>query len=120
MKLGKYLFLIVFIFILATIPVFSKQAKGTVATKHPVPMEGQNCISCHEGDQNYVEWEKSGHGTILVKCEVCHGEEKNFVKRPSEKVCRGCHASQFENMPVANVTCISCHPAHSFKLKGHK
>lgn len=121
MKFGRYL-LAVFLLLVLVVPVFSKQTvqKPKASTKHPVPMEGQNCISCHEGDTNYIEWERSGHGTILVKCEVCHGEEKNFTKIPSEIVCRGCHADQFEKMPVAKVSCTSCHPAHSFKLKGHK
>lgn len=120
MKVVRFLFLMLILVTVLAAPVFSKQTKSFKGSKHPVPMEGQNCLSCHEGDPSHAEWEKSGHGTTLVNCEVCHGEEANFRKKPTDEVCRGCHSYQFENKPVSNVSCIACHPAHSFKLKGHK
>ncbi|ADR19775.1 hypothetical protein [Calditerrivibrio nitroreducens] len=115
MKFSKYLFLFLIVLVLAA-PVFSKTVKtAPKKSVHPVPMEDGNCLSCHEGSKQYEQWQSSAHGLILVKCEVCHGEEKAFQKTPSDKVCRGCHADQAATMP-AGKTCVTCHPAHTFNV----
>ncbi|MCX8083806.1 MAG: cytochrome C [Calditerrivibrio sp.] len=113
MKFFKFVILLSIMAILATTPVFSK-TKAKPAGKHPIPMGNQNCESCHVGTVQYQQWEKSGHGLGLVKCEVCHGEETTFKKVPENAVCVKCHSTQFESLTKKNIPCITCHPAHTF------
>lgn len=115
MKFGKYFLFLLVVLIIAT-PVLSKTAKTTTKKgNHPVPMENQSCENCHEGSLSYEQWQKSVHGLNLVKCEVCHGEQSNFKRIPSDSVCRGCHSDQFSSIP-AGKTCATCHPAHLFNV----
>lgn len=118
MKVLKVLLVVVTLIFLITVTGFCKHAKSKSDFKHSVPMEGQTCVSCHESDKQYAEWEKSAHGLILVKCEVCHGDESAFRKKPADYICRECHPNEFENKPIG-VRCISCHAPHTFKVKGH-
>ncbi len=115
MKFGKYFLLLLVVLLIAT-PVLSKTVKAPAKkSSHPVPMESGTCESCHEGSKQYEQWQKSAHGLVLVKCEICHGEQSNFKKIPPDTVCRGCHADQAATMP-AGKNCVTCHPAHTFNV----
>jgi len=116
MKFSKYFFLLTLAVMITASPVFSKTGK-TSAKKgsHPVPMGNNECSSCHEGSKQFEQWQKSSHGLILVKCQVCHGEESTFMKTPPDTVCRTCHADYAATMPKGK-TCVTCHPAHTFNV----
>ena len=94
--------------------------------KHPEDMGNQDCIDCHKDVTPDIvkQWNESAHGFVGVKCQVCHGDESNFQKVPSDETCRGCHAEQFENRNAKpNLTCSTCHTAHHFnvhKVKQYK
>jgi len=62
----------------------------------------------------YSEWEESIHGIAMVKCQVCHGDENNFVVNVPNETCRGCHSNEFNKNPKSDRVCSSCHTEHKF------
>ncbi|TYB81854.1 MAG: multiheme C-type cytochrome [Kosmotoga sp.] len=87
-----------------------------VPAEHPVDMGNQDCVECHKEftPEIYNEWEKSKHGLIMVKCQVCHGSQENFVVVPPNETCRGCHAEEYPHNPRPEKSCSSCHLEHTF------
>lgn len=96
----------------------SLELKKISNTTHPEEMGNKDCIECHKdvAPELVQQWEQSAHGFTGVKCQVCHGDEKNFNSIPSNNTCRGCHADQFENSTAADKSCSSCHTAHNFTI----
>jgi len=91
-------------------------------SKHPEEMGSQDCAECHMDvtPDIYKQWEESAHGFTGVKCQVCHGDEANFVKSPENATCEGCHSAQIENNMAPQARCASCHIAHNFTIhKAH-
>lgn len=89
---------------------------------HPEEMGNKDCIECHAEvtPDVYMQWEQSAHGFTGVKCQVCHGDEVNFVKSPNNATCEGCHSKQIDNNQAPQARCASCHIAHNFTVhKAH-
>jgi len=91
---------------------------------HPEEMGNQDCLACHVDVTPDVvdQWKHSAHGFINVRCQVCHGDEKNFSKIPSDETCRGCHSNQYDNKNVKdpNIRCTTCHTVHNFNVHNVK
>lgn len=90
---------------------------------HPEDMGTTDCLACHiDVTPEIVEqWEQSAHGFTGVKCQVCHGDEVNFARIPSDETCRGCHSNEFDNKNVKkDVTCSTCHISHNFNIHNVK
>lgn len=87
-------------------------------SQHPEDMGNQDCLACHaDVTPDVVEqWEQSAHGFTGVKCQVCHGDEVNFVKSPENATCEGCHAKQIDNNQASQARCASCHISHNFTV----
>lgn len=86
------------------------------AVEHPMEMGNKGCVECHKEmtPDLYKEWEESPHGITLVKCQVCHGSQKDFVSSPPNETCRGCHSKEYSHNPKAEKSCSSCHLQHKF------
>ncbi|MGE4497575.1 MAG: cytochrome c3 family protein [Deferribacterales bacterium] len=97
-------------------------AFAVYADKHPEEIGNKDCMECHVEvtPDAAKQWEESAHGFTGVKCGVCHGDEFNFKKSPSNEICQGCHAKQVENNFMADKTCASCHPVHTFTVHKQK
>jgi hypothetical protein len=108
--------LAVFILLLSLVAFGAASAKSSKAKGHPEKMGTADCIECHVDvtPEAYQQWEQSAHGFTGVKCQVCHGDEKNFKKIPDQLTCIGCHDHEAENNTAPKVTCITCHKAHTF------
>ncbi|MEC9491626.1 cytochrome c3 family protein [Flexistipes sp.] len=94
----------------------SSDVKMKKAAEHPVDMGSKDCSECHSEmtPDLYKEWEKSLHGLAMVKCQVCHGSQDNFVVATPNETCRGCHAEEYSHNPKPEKSCSSCHLEHSF------
>lgn len=90
-------------------------AQGT-PSRHPVPMNSTDCMSCHEKTSPAVvqEWQTSAHGMTGVTCATCHGDEVNFQSSPPVQSCRGCHPAEVATAPERR-NCTSCHTTHSYR-----
>jgi len=86
------------------------------AAEHPIEMGNKDCSECHSEmtPDLYKEWEKSMHGLAMVKCQVCHGSQDNFVVATPNETCRGCHPGEYSHNPKPEKNCSSCHLEHSF------
>jgi len=93
-------------------------AKKATSTAHPEEMGNQDCLDCHKDitPDAVKQWENSAHAFTGVKCQVCHGDEKNFQASPANETCRGCHSQQYDHNIVSDKTCSSCHVAHNFTI----
>ena len=91
---------------------------------HPIPMGSRDCLECHLDATPDIskQWQQSAHGYSMIKCQICHGDAKNFAGIPTNENCRSCHPAQYTNNTAESGTaCAACHPAHSFTVhKGHQ
>ena len=90
---------------------------------HPEDMGNQDCLECHVDVTPDIvdQWKHSAHGFISVKCQVCHGDQSNFQRIPSDETCRGCHSHEFNNRNTkAETHCATCHTAHNFNVHNVK
>lgn len=106
---------IVFVMMLTLIAFAAANAKGKTKG-HPEKMGSQDCLECHVDvtPELTAQWEQSAHGFTGVKCQVCHGDEKNFRKTPLNETCQGCHSHQVDNNTSPKTACATCHKAHNF------
>ncbi len=110
----------VFVIMMMLLAFAGAYAKGK--SVHPEKMGSQDCMECHADVTPEIaqQWEHSAHGFVGVKCQVCHGDEKNFVKTPTNDTCQGCHALQVDNNTSPATSCATCHKAHNFTIhKAH-
>jgi len=108
--------IIVFVLTMMLLAFAGAFAKGKSA--HPEAMGSQDCLECHADVTPEIvdQWEHSAHGFIGVKCQVCHGDEKDFKKVPTNDTCQGCHDLQVENNRAPKTACAACHKAHTFTV----
>jgi len=106
------------VFFILMVLVLGAAAFAYAADKHPEEMGNQDCAECHVDvtPDVYKQWEESAHGFTGVKCQVCHGDEVNFVKSPANATCEGCHSMQIENNQAPQARCASCHISHNFTV----
>ncbi len=87
------------------------------------PEKYADCVSCHAKVTSRItqDWYESKHGTMLVKCVVCHGQPDGkgaipFSAKPDARdICSRCHAPAMERMYAKfgpNLGCNTCHPYH--------
>lgn len=105
-------------FILVLVIVLTAFAAAYAASEHPEEMGSQDCTECHMDvtPDIYKQWEQSAHGFTGVKCQVCHGDEVNFVKSPDNATCEGCHSKQVDSNQAPEARCASCHISHNFTV----
>lgn len=108
----------VIVFVMMTALIAFAAAANAKTKGHPEKMGSKDCIECHVDvtPELTAQWEQSAHGFTGVKCQVCHGDEKNFAKVPSNDKCEGCHSHQIENNTAPKKSCASCHTAHNFAV----
>ncbi len=102
--------------------VLAAFACAYAGSPHPEDMGNKDCLECHAEvtPDVYKQWEESAHGFTGVKCQVCHGDEANFVKSPDNATCEGCHSKQIDNNMAPQARCASCHISHNFTVhKAH-
>lgn len=110
--------LAVFILVLTLAAFGAASAKGSKVKGHPEKMGDTDCLTCHQDvtPDLVAQWELSAHSFTGVKCQVCHGDEKNFKKVPETLTCVGCHDHQAEVNAAPKTACASCHKAHTFTV----
>lgn len=96
-------------------------ALAFAADEHPDDMGTKECITCH-ADKDAVskpevvkEYNQSRHSYTGVACGNCHGDEKDFVAKPTKAACQPCHAEQVA-VTKSDLTCEKCHIVHSFSV----
>jgi len=96
-------------------------AKGSRAHPDAGPNDAADaCETCHRTATPAVfrEWEGGPHGTLLVKCFVCHGTTgADFVARPDARRCGACHGAAVASLEraaaPARATAARCSPCHA-------
>jgi hypothetical protein len=114
--MGSYKKIILSVLMLTLVAFATAYAKG--ADVHPEDMGNQDCLQCHQDVTPDIvkQWEQSAHGFTGVKCQVCHGDEDNFVVTPQNNTCEGCHSQQVEMNQAPQAKCASCHISHNFTV----
>ena len=123
----KHIFLSAAILLGATI--FAVSVHAIEQSKHPVPIDGKSCATCHEkgstdemraAPETYAQWDVSLHKLNGVSCITCHGEDSTFKPQSTISTCASCHSIEVDSMKSTE-TCGSCHQVHTFRpLKGFK
>lgn len=96
---------------------------------HPVAMEGNDCMFCHDENSTSEmkseseagkQWNASLHGINMVPCVTCHGDESNFRAASSIDNCVSCHPGETAvinkktEAQDGRIICVNCHAAHDF------
>lgn len=130
----KYLlFIIVALFCVSSV-VWAGASKSSIPATpvydtHPVEINGQDCMYCHDVNATAEEksssnagkeWNDSLHGINLVPCTACHGDENTFLAASSIDNCISCHPGESEtirrktDVVEGKIVCVNCHTAHTF------